>query len=92
MSKRQSTTGEMEVVNVDAVYICELCQRAYQPVVTVNHPAILRTFKGYTVDMRLQQFRKVDYYNGKYPEIEFIEFTSPKGKKLLAQMHEKVTR
>lgn len=43
---------------------------------------ILPTFNGYTVDMRLKEFRKA------IPDValEFIPFTSPKGKKLLAEM------
>ena len=40
----------------------------------------LPKFKGYTVDARLKQFRKVDM---KKPSIEFVEFNSEKGKKLL---------
>ena len=40
----------------------------------------LPEFKGYTVDERLRQFRKVDHEK---PSIEFVEFDSEKGKKLL---------
>ena len=40
---------------------------------------ILPTFKGYTVDMRLKEFRKAVW--GK--EIEFLSFESAKGKRLL---------
>lgn len=40
----------------------------------------LSEFKGYTVDERLKQFRKVDHDK---PSIEFVEFDSEKGKKLL---------
>ena len=40
----------------------------------------LPEFKGYTVDERLKQFRKVDHDK---PSIEFVEFNSEKGKKLL---------
>lgn len=69
------------------VYICELCQRAYEPI-EKGDVTILKTFKDYTVDLRLQEFRKIEY--GK--ELQFIGFASPKGKKLLAQIHEKVTR
>jgi hypothetical protein len=39
----------------------------------------LPVFKGYTVDERLQEFRKM------FP-MEFIPFDSEKGKKLLAEM------
>ena len=72
---------------MDEVSICELCQRAYEPVGT-NDPKWLKVFNGYAVDLRLRQFRKIAF--GKLPQ--FIEFASPKGKKLLAQMHEEVTR
>jgi hypothetical protein len=40
----------------------------------------LPEFKGYTMDERLKQFRKVDREK---PSIEFVEFNSEKGKKLL---------
>lgn len=40
----------------------------------------LPEFKGYTVDEKLKQFRKVDM---KKPSIEFIEFNSEEGQKLL---------
>lgn len=72
---------------MDEVYICELCQLAYQPE-TINGVRTLKKFKGYTVDLRLQQFRKSVYRKS----LAFIPFSSPKGKKLLAQMHEEVTR
>ena len=73
---------------MDEVYICELCQRAYEPEVMEHGSRKLKDFKGYTVDLRLQEFRKMEL--GKLPQ--FIEFASPKGRKLLAQMHEQVTR
>jgi hypothetical protein len=43
---------------------------------------ILPTFKGYTVDMRLKEFRRA------IPEVtlEFIQFNSPDGQKLLAEL------
>ncbi len=41
---------------------------------------ILPTFKGYTVDERLREFRRFEY--GKYAE--FISFNSEKGQKLLS--------
>ena len=40
----------------------------------------LPEFKGYTVDERLKQFRKVDREK---PSIDFVDFNSEKGKKLL---------
>jgi hypothetical protein len=39
----------------------------------------LPTFKSYTVDIRLKEFRKVDPQKG----LEFIPFDSPRGDKLL---------
>ena len=74
---------------MDDVVICELCQRAFEPVGT--DPKWLRVFNGYTVDLRLQQFRRVIRHE-EGPSIEFIDFASPEGKTLLAQMHEEVTR
>ena len=41
----------------------------------------LPAFKGYTVDIRLKQFRKMTF--GQMPE--FIEFDSPKGKPILEE-------
>jgi len=74
---------------VDEVYICELCQRAYESVEgSLPGLRILKTFNGFTVDLRLQQFRRMKY--GQTQQI--IAFSSPEGNKLLAQMHEKVTR
>ena len=42
----------------------------------------LPTFKGYTVDMRLNEFRKAN--SGE--NIEFVPFDSPKGKELLGRL------
>jgi hypothetical protein len=43
---------------------------------------ILPTFKGYTVDMRLKEFRRA------IPEVtlEFIPFSSPDGQKLFSEL------
>ena len=41
----------------------------------------LPIFKGYTVDIRLRQFRKV----GSGPKIEFIDFNSEEGDGMLAE-------
>ena len=43
---------------------------------------VLPTFKGYTVDMRLKEFRRA------IPGVtlEFIPFSSPKGMKLLEEL------
>jgi len=71
---------------VEDIYLCELCREAYEPEEVVpGGIRKLKTFNGYTVDLRLQEFRKVPY--GKLPE--FIAFTSTKGQKLLSEMHEK---
>ena len=48
----------------------------------------LKDFKGYTVDLRLQEFREMAY--GKRPQ--FIPFASLEGRALLAKLHEEVTR
>jgi hypothetical protein len=74
---------------VDEIYICELCRQAYEPteIGALDGLKMLKKFKGYTVDLRLHQFRNIN----RNP-MQFIEFTSPKGKKLLDQMHEEVTR
>ncbi len=76
-------------MDMEEVYICELCQRVYEP--TEPGPLaglkILKKFKGYTVDLRLREFRNIN----RNP-MQFIDFASPKGKRLLAQMHEEVTR
>ncbi len=45
---------------------------------------ILPTFKGYTVDMRLQEFRKIKM--NQLPE--FIPFTSDKGARLLYEFRQ----
>ncbi len=47
-----------------------------------DSPRKLPEFKGYTVDFRLREFRKVVY--GK--SIEFVGFQSKKGKMLLQKM------
>lgn len=45
----------------------------------------LSTFKGYTVDRRLRQFRKVDRSK---PSIDFVDFDSDEGQELLAEYEE----
>ena len=42
----------------------------------------LPAFKGYTVDERLKQFRKVDKSK---PSIDFVDFDSKKGQELLEE-------
>ena len=81
---------------MDEVYICELCQRAFEPE-EVNGVSVLKKYKGYTVDNRLKEFRRVklgysEAYKRATTEIEYISFDSPKGKRLLDLMHEEVTR
>ena len=68
------------------VYICELCQRAYEPEM-INGVRKLKAFKGYIVDLRLQEFRKMKLGN----QPQFIEFASLEGRALLFRMHEEVT-
>ena len=71
---------------MDEVDICIPCLLAFAPTETRELGVRkLKTFKGYTVDLRLLEFRKLEF--GK--PMQFIAFTSPKGKALLAQMHEK---
>ena len=72
---------------MEDVYICELCQKTYEPE-EINGVRELKAFKGYTVDLRLQEFRKM-----KPQELPvFVAFASPQGKELLAQMHQEATR
>ena len=52
------------------------------PAVEERLPRELQTFKGYTVDYRLKEFRKAEH--GK--TLEFIPFDSPKGQELLKLM------
>jgi len=42
----------------------------------------LPTFKGYTVDKKLKQFRKVDRSK---PSIDFVDFDSEEGQELLSE-------
>lgn len=51
---------------------------------------MLPTYKGYTVDNRLKQFRRVHPGNCVCGggEIEFIDFDSEQGQELLAEMYE----
>lgn len=47
-------------------------------------PFELPVFKGYTIDKKLRQFRKVS--RGENPQIEFIEFDSEAGQVLLDEL------
>lgn len=51
-------------------------------------PFELPTFRGFTVDPRLKEFRKVDRLKG---GLEFVPFNSPKGLELLDEMREYFT-
>ena len=46
----------------------------------------LPTFKGYTIDVKLRQFRKVSH--GEQPNIDFIDFDSERGRQLLKEVRE----
>jgi hypothetical protein len=72
---------------MEEINICELCRLKYEPK-EVSGVWRLQEFQGYTVDLRLQQFRKVEV--GK--PLQFIEFASPQGKQLLQRMHEEATK
>ncbi len=72
---------------LDEVVVCESCQQAYGPE-EINGVRKLKTFKGYTVDLRLREFREMKY--GKLPQ--FIPFDSLEGRALHSLMHEEVTR
>lgn len=50
-------------------------------------PFELPTFRGYTVDKRAKQFRKVTV-DGDKRSIKFIDFNSPEGFDLLEEMRE----
>ena len=50
-----------------------------------NNPFELPTYRGYTVDFRTKQFRKVTGVDDKR-RIEFIDFDEVKGKALLVEM------
>jgi hypothetical protein len=70
---------------MQTISLCEMCQRAYAPA-TIQGVRKLKEFRGHTVDIRLQEFRKVVEGQG----MTFIPFTSSKGQQLLKQMHQQV--
>lgn len=47
---------------------------------------VLPTFRGYTIDQRLFEFRRVTWTSRGKPRIQFVPFSSRKGKKLLREM------
>jgi hypothetical protein len=50
----------------------------------------LQKYKNYTVDYRLKQFRRVSFTKKGFPgKIEFLNFDSEKGDRLLGQMIKK---
>lgn len=61
---------------------CLLCESVFGSR-EINGVRQLQTFKGYTVDFRLQEFRKIP--RDALPE--FIDFDSPEGILLCAEMH-----
>jgi hypothetical protein len=69
------------------ITICELCIKTFKPE-KINGVRILKTFEGYTVDLRLRQFRKVIIGES----LEFIDFENRKGQKLLRKLHEEVIK
>ena len=74
---------------MDNRHLCELCLEACEPEEVIpGGIRRLKTFKGYTVDLRLQQFRKMEPHE--LPE--FIAFASTKGQQLLAQMHDEAVQ
>ena len=48
---------------------------------------ILPTFQGYTMDVRVREFRKVNHPDC---DIEWVPFNSPKGRQLLEEFEETV--
>jgi hypothetical protein len=50
----------------------------------IETPFELPTFRGYTIDARLKQFRKVLRDNG----IDFIDFDSEEGQEMLEEIRE----
>ncbi|MDE2588161.1 MAG: hypothetical protein KGL95_00625 [Patescibacteria group bacterium] len=65
--------------------MCETCQKIFEPK-EQNGVRTLQIFQGYTVDVRLKQFRKVEVGQ----ELEFIDFDSSLGQELLQHMHGEV--
>ena len=64
------------------IFDCIVCTIADSPE-EINGVRTLKTFKGYTVDLRLKQLRKVPM--NALPE--FIDFDSLEGLELVAEMH-----
>lgn len=64
------------------VNMCDDCLMAYEPE-EIEGVRRLKAFNGYTIDLRLRQFRKAN----RGEELEFIEFDSEEGQVLLQKMH-----
>lgn len=64
------------------VNICDVCLKTYEPE-EIDGMRRLKVFNGYTIDLRLKQFRKANIGE----ELEFIEFDSKEGQELLQKMH-----
>ena len=67
---------------MNTTQMCDKCLKEYEPeeIDNIRH---LKTYKGFTIDLRLKQFRKANIVE----ELVFIEFDSKEGQKLLAEMH-----
>jgi len=67
---------------------CFLCESIFGPRIIGDGVRQLQTFNGYTVDFRLTEFRTFP------PDAlpEFIDFTSPEGILLCAEMHEEAIK
>jgi hypothetical protein len=70
---------------MDECWICECVFGSKKITEGIRH---LQTFKGYTVDFRLKQFRKVPF--DALPA--FIDFDSSEGEKLCGEMHEEAVK
>ena len=66
------------------MYSCEICESVYGPKPLAAGVNELQTFNGYTVDFRLREFR----YAPPDAEPLFIDFYSPQGLQLHADMHD----
>lgn len=68
---------------------CNFCRELWEPdILPYGGVGKLKEFKGYTVDIRARQFRKI--IPGK--PFEFIFFHEPKGQTLLKQMHKQMLK
>jgi hypothetical protein len=66
------------------MYSCEICESVFGPKALAEGVNELQTFNGYTVDFRLREFR----YVSRDAEPLFIDFDSPQGLQLHADMHD----